>query len=171
MLKKIIVVLLALWLLLCTALPVLASDTNIDTKTPDWVSVTLTIDGGKVWVNGSEYGSGEVVMIPYGFAVTLEFISDIGKTLETVLLDDVDITALLVNGRYELSALLHNATLTVKFNGGFGTETKPPNGNTPGTGDDSNMTLWLLLGGASLIVLCGMIIVERKRKKYKVIEK
>ncbi|MCL2106749.1 MAG: LPXTG cell wall anchor domain-containing protein [Oscillospiraceae bacterium] len=165
MFKKIAVVLLALWLLLCAALPVLAADTRIDTETPNWVSVALTIDGGKVRVNGSEYGNGEVVMIPYGSAATLEFISNNGKALKTVLLDGVDITALLADGRYELSGLIYNAALTVRFNAESGTNTRPPNGNAPGTGDDSNMMLWVLLGFASLTVLSGMIIADRKKKK------
>ena len=138
MFKKIAVVLLALWLLLCAALPVLAADTRIDTETPNWVSVALTIDGGKVRVNGSEYGNGEVVMIPYGSAAALEFISNNGKALKTVLLDGVDITALLTDGRYELSGLIHNAALTVHFNEESGTNTKPPDGNNSGSTNNDN---------------------------------
>lgn len=36
----------------------------------------------------------------------------------------------------------------------------------PRTGDDSNITLWILLGGASLITLGGMTVMGRKRKRY-----
>ncbi len=51
------------------------------------------------------------------------------------------------------------------------TEVLTPVEDSPKTGDDSNTTLWLLLGGASLTILGGMAITERKRKKYKVVKK
>ena len=44
--------------------------------------------------------------------------------------------------------------------------TDPSNpGKIPDTGDNTNMTLWLLLGGATLIILICMLIVGRKKKK------
>lgn len=39
--------------------------------------------------------------------------------------------------------------------------------DSPQTGDNSNMTLWLLLGGAALIVLGGMALTGRTKKKHK----
>ena len=39
-------------------------------------------------------------------------------------------------------------------------------GETPKTGDENNVMLWLLLGGASTIVLVGMVAIKRKRRKY-----
>jgi len=48
--------------------------------------------------------------------------------------------------------------------------TKAPDVPAPGTGDN-NMTWWLLLGGASLTALCGMFIIEQKRKKQRIAEK
>ena len=42
---------------------------------------------------------------------------------------------------------------------------KDPNGKTPDTGDNSNPALWLLLGSVSFVLLGGLIITERKRKR------
>ena len=39
------------------------------------------------------------------------------------------------------------------------------------TGDNSNMTLWLLLGGAALIVLSGMIVIGRKKRRDRLVNK
>jgi LPXTG-motif cell wall-anchored protein len=49
---------------------------------------------------------------------------------------------------------------------------EPTDPTLPKTGDDSNIMLWLLLGGASLTILGGMIIVnDRNRKRYRVVKK
>ncbi|MCL2775868.1 MAG: hypothetical protein FWD71_21365, partial [Oscillospiraceae bacterium] len=63
--KKTIAVLITVLLCLGAVVSVSATSTDIITEVPTWLSIDLTVSGGKVQVNGTDYGNGTVVMIPY----------------------------------------------------------------------------------------------------------
>ena len=45
------------------------------------------------------------------------------------------------------------------------------NGKSPGTGENSNMILWIILAGASLSIFVVMIVAGRKSRKYRVVSR
>jgi len=173
-LKKPVIALLAVWLCFCAALTASAADTKIKTDTPDWVSVTVALDSGQVRINGETYGSGALVMIPYGASVTLEFLPDSGKAVKNILLDGEDVTASVTDGKYVIAGLLRDMVLNVSQNDtgpttGSTSETATggtkPTGGTPQTGGNNHIAVWLWIGGIGLFTAVSAALVKSKRQK------
>jgi len=180
--KKIASILIAAALVLCLSPPIAYAAGETDAKTelifvyaPSSPTYTVTVDG--TWKKGTDTGltvttNGDsskftgvkvdgVLIDPSNFTLSGSLIITLKpEYLETLSVGEHRIEIMFADGSVQTVFVILAA----------GGTTDPPDPKDPDkppiTGDNSNPTLWLLLGSASLAVLNGMFIVGRKRKRY-----
>lgn len=126
-------------------------------KAPEYPPVVDNTDGGKVTVDPENPQAGD--------EVTITTKPEDGKTVDKVIVTDENGKEIAVtdngDGTYTFTQPDGKVTIKVKFG------KKPGNPDSPQTGDNSNMILWIALLFVSGASLTGMAVIGKKRKTNK----
>ena len=127
---------------------------------PSSHTLTVVSDSAQVFFNGIAVN--DTVPLERQSTPQLLIRADSGRKITSVTLDGEDVTNRLVGGRLTLPKVISDRRLIVLK---VAVKDTPPGGNSPQTGDNSNICLWMILlalSGDALIVLFAM---NRKNKK------
>ena len=144
-------------LTLCICTPVLAeSDTTILTTTvPSHFKMNVTIVGkGTIEINGQTLLETGVIQVERNSENTIIISPDQGFYLNAVIFDGEDITNEIKDGAFTFPALERDSSLSITFN----TCT-----NTPNTGDNCNLFLFIVVAVASFIGIVVLLTINRKK--------
>lgn len=123
-------------------------------------TVTLQVgEHGKVTVDGTDYTGNASFQRDAGTAVTYTFDPNGLYSVDKVIYNGVEVTSELSGNTWTAPALTGNAALSVSFRFLGGTP-DPPN-----TGDDSNLSMWLILMAVSALSIAGLVAYDKKRRK------
>ena len=137
-----------------------SGSTVISAAVPSSHTLTVVSDGAQVFFNGIAVN--DTVPLERQSTPQLLIRADSGRKITSVTLDGEDVTNRLVGGRLTLPKVISDGRLIVLT---AAVKDTPPGGNSPQTGDNSNICLWMILlalSGDALIVLFAM---NRKNKK------
>lgn len=153
---------------LIQAMPVYAQSGEVSVKTtvPETHSAVLLIAGeGTVTVNGDSYTVQDKeieLQIPRLKEVKWTFVPAEGYVVKSVLYNGTDVTAELTDKTYNAAPINEDGTRVevtfVKGQDGSGTDNVQ-------TGDDSHISLWMMVLFTSLIVSAGIGLQLRRKKK------
>lgn len=144
----------ALWTIAMLALPCTASETKLETRVPENITLEIELSGsGKVLVNGNSISKSTSISVPRQSLLQLEFKPARGK-IALVALDGEDISDQIENGVVKIQLPGLNSRLCIRF-----VSTKSDN---PPTGDGA---LLCPIGGClvSLAALAMMCVSSRRR--------
>lgn len=153
---------------LIQAMPVYAQSGEVSVKTtvPETHSAVLLITGeGTVTVNGKNYTVQDEeikLQIPRLEELKWTFVPAEGYVVKSVLYNGTDVTAELTDKTYTAAPVNEDGTRVevtfVKGQDGSGTDNVQ-------TGDDSHISLWMMVLFTSLIVSVGIGLQLRRKKK------
>ena len=128
------VLLIAVLIICCIPLPVLASETTLTTTVPAQVSVKLEIEGnGKVEVNGKSYTESTTIEVNRHTKTEFYLIPNSDYELKAILYTDENVCSELRDSIFALQEIESDSVLKVTFT---------PKSLPPKTGDNS-FPLWI----------------------------
>ena len=132
----------------------------ISAAVPSSHTLTVVSDGAQVFFNGIAVN--DTVSLERQSTPQLLIRADSGRKITSVTLNGEDVTNQLVGGRLTLPKVISDGRLIVLT---AAVKDTPPGGNSPQTGDNSNIYLWMILlafSGGTLIIF---FVMNRKNKK------
>lgn len=135
---------------------VLAQETTLTANVPSVHTLYIGLSGnGRIVVDGVPYQKTVDIQIRRHSTPAISVTPDSGWKLKSVSLGGQDITGQIQNGIFTLSEMCDNVELSVVFE---------ERGNTPQTGDKTNVEILSLLMLLSMIAMVLCVIVRQKTR-------